>query len=87
MEVDCKNEAIVKCIEEDGRVGVDIDSFSTEAVENMAEGTEDVNMLAGITVDTHDTEDVITDNEGITVDTATEGRDGIIEGTGGRTDW
>ncbi len=30
MEVDCKNEAIVKCIEEDGRVGVDIDSFSTE---------------------------------------------------------
>ncbi len=38
----------------------------------MAEGTEDVNMLAGITVDTHDTEDVITDSEGITVDTKIE---------------
>ena len=30
MEVDCKNEAIVKCIDEDGRVVVDNDSFSTE---------------------------------------------------------
>ena len=39
-----------------------------EAVENMAEWT-DVNMLAGMTVDTHDTEDVSTDSEGITVDT------------------
>ena len=38
----------------------------------MAEGTEDVNMLAGITVDTHDTEDVITDSEGITVDAEKE---------------
>ena len=30
MEVDCKNEAIVKCIDEDGMVVLDSDSFSTE---------------------------------------------------------